>query len=154
MRLVIQRVKRSAVTIDGNIQDRREIGRGMCVLVGVTHEDTESSADWLAEKMAGLRIFEDSDGKINLSLQDIAGEVLIVSQFSLYASCAKGRRPGFTDAAKPEHAERIYNYFVQKVRSLGLKRVQTGEFGADMEVEIINDGPLTFIIDSPDKQKG
>ena len=148
MRIVIQRVKRSAVTINGNLQDRREIGRGMCVLVGVTHEDTESSADWLAEKLAGLRIFEDSDGKINLSLQDIVGEVLIVSQFSLYASCAKGRRPGFTDAAKPEHAEKIYNYFVQKVRSLGLRNVQTGEFGADMEVEIINDGPLTFIISS------
>ena len=148
MRIVIQRVKRSAVTINGNLQDRREIGRGMCVLVGVTHEDTESSADWLAEKLAGLRIFEDSDGKINLSLQDIAGEVLIVSQFSLYASCAKGRRPGFTDAAKPEHAEKIYNYFVQKVRSLGLRNVQTGDFGADMEVEIINDGPLTFIISS------
>ena len=154
MRIVIQRVKRSAVTINGNLQDRREIGRGMCVLVGVTHEDTESSADWLAEKLAGLRIFEDADGKINLSLQDIGGEVLIVSQFSLYASCAKGRRPGFTDAAKPEHAENIYNYFVQKVKSLGLKSVQTGEFGADMEVEIINDGPLTFIIDSPEKQKG
>lgn len=152
MRIVIQRVKRSAVTING--QERREIGQGMCVLVGVTHDDSESCADWLAEKMAGLRIFEDSDGKINLSLQDIGGEVLIVSQFSLYASCVKGRRPGFTDAAKPEHAENIYNYFVKKVRSLGLKNIQTGEFGANMEVEIINDGPLTFIIDSPEKQKG
>lgn len=152
MRIVIQRVKRSAVTING--QEKREIGRGMCVLVGVTHADTEASADWLAEKMAGLRIFEDAEGKINLSLQDIGGEVLIVSQFSLYASCAKGRRPGFTDAAKPEHAENIYNYFVQKVKSLNLRNVQTGEFGADMEVEIINDGPLTFIIDAPEKQKG
>ena len=152
MRLVVQRVKRSAVTING--KERREIGQGMCVLIGVTHADTESSADWLAEKIAGLRIFSDSEGKINLSLQDIDGEVLLVSQFSLYASCAKGRRPGFSDAAKPEHAENIYNYFVQKVRSLGLKNVQTGEFGADMEVEIINDGPLTFIIDSPEKQKG
>lgn len=152
MRIVIQRVKRSAVTING--KERREIGQGMCVLVGVTHDDTESSADWLAEKLAGLRIFEDEDGKINLSLQDIAGEVLIVSQFSLYASCAKGRRPSFTDAAKPEHAENIYNYFVQKVKALGLKRVQTGEFGAEMEVEIINDGPLTFIIEAPEKQKG
>ena len=146
MRIVIQRVKRSAVTING--QDRREIGQGMCVLIGVTHGDTESSADWLAEKMAGLRIFSDADGKINLSLRDIDGEVLLVSQFSLYASCAKGKRPGFSDAAKPEHAEKIYNYFVQKVRSLGLKKVQTGEFGADMEVEIINDGPLTFIVSS------
>ena len=156
MRLVIQRVKRAAVTvaqaresIEG--RERREIGQGMCVLIGVTHADTESSADWLAEKMAGLRIFEDSDGKINLSLQDIDGEVLLVSQFSLYASCAKGRRPGFSDAAAPEHAEKIYNYFVSKVEVLGLKRVACGEFGADMEVEIINDGPLTFIIDSPQK---
>ena len=152
MRLVVQRVKRSAVTING--QEKREIRQGMCVLIGVTHDDTESSADWLAEKIAGLRIFSDSEGKINLSLQDIDGEVLLVSQFSLYASCAKGRRPGFTDAAKTEHAEKIYNYFVQKVRSLGLKNVQTGEFGADMEVEIINDGPLTFIIEAPEKQKG
>ena len=147
MRLVIQRVKRSAVTING--QEKREIGQGMCVLIGVTHTDTESSADWLADKIAGLRIFSDSDGKINLSLQDIDGEVLLVSQFSLYAACAKGRRPGFTDAAKPEHAERIYDYFVKKVQSFGLKKVACGEFGADMEVEIINDGPLTFIIDSP-----
>ena len=152
MRLVVQRVKRSAVTING--QERREIGQGMCVLIGVTHADTQASADWLADKIAGLRIFSDSEGKINLSLQDIDGEVLLVSQFSLYASCAKGRRPGFSDAAKPEHAENIYNYFVQRVKALGLKNVQTGEFGADMEVEIINDGPLTFIIDSPEKQKG
>ena len=152
MRIVIQRVKRSAVTING--KEKREIGRGMCVLAGVTHADTEACADWLAEKMAGLRIFEDGEGKINLSLQDIGGEVLIVPQFSLYASCAKGRRPGFTDAAKPERAENIYNYFVQKVKSLNLRNVQTGDFGADMEVEIINDGPLTFIIDSPEKQKG
>ena len=149
MRLVIQRVKRAAVTIEG--RERREIGQGMCVLIGVTHNDTEASADWLAEKMAGLRIFEDSDGKINLSLREIDGEVLLVSQFTLYASCAKGRRPGFSDAAAPEYAEKIYNYFVSKVKGLGLKRVACGEFGADMEVEIINDGPLTFIIDSPQK---
>ena len=149
MRLLIQRVKRSAVTIEG--KDRREIGQGMCVLIGVTHGDTEKDADWLADKMTGLRIFSDDDGKINLSLKDIDGEVLLVSQFSLYASCAKGRRPGFTDAAKPDEAERLYNYFVEKVRGLGLKKAATGEFGADMEVEIINDGPLTFIIDSPQK---
>ena len=104
--------------------------------------------------MSGLRIFPDGEGKINLSLHDIDGEVLLVSQFSLYASCAKGRRPGFNDAADPEEAEKLYDYFVAKVRSLGLKKVATGEFGADMEVEIINDGPLTFIIDSPVTQKG
>lgn len=149
MRLLIQRVKRSSVTIEG--MDKREIGQGMCVLIGVTHADTEASADWLVEKMSGLRIFADSEGKTNLSLQDINGEVLLVSQFSLYASY-KGRRPGFTDAAKPEHAERLYNYFVERVKSLGLKKVASGEFGADMEVEIINDGPLTFIVDSPEQQ--
>ena len=148
MRVVIQRVKRCAVTI--NHKEKREIGQGMCVLVGVTHDDTYSCADWLAEKLAGLRIFEDEGGKINLSLQDIDGEVMIVSQFSLYGSCIKGRRPSFTDAAKPEHAENIYNYFVQKVKSLNLRNVQTGEFGADMVLEIINDGPLTFIIDAPE----
>ena len=152
MRLVIQRVKRSSVIING--AEKREIGQGMCILIGVTHGDNEASADWLAEKIAGLRIFADAEGKINLSIKDIDGEVLLVSQFSLYASCAKGRRPGFTDAAKPEEAERIYNYFVNKVMSLGLKKVACGEFGADMEVEIINDGPLTFIIDSPEAQKG
>ena len=148
MRVVIQRVKRCAVTI--NHKEKREIGQGMCVLVGVTHDDTYSCADWLAEKLAGLRIFEDEGGKINLSLRDISGEVMIVSQFSLYGSCVKGRRPSFTDAAKPEHAENIYNYFVQKVKSLNLRNVQTGEFGADMVLEIINDGPLTFIIDAPE----
>ncbi|MBQ3654130.1 MAG: D-tyrosyl-tRNA(Tyr) deacylase [Synergistaceae bacterium] len=152
MRLVIQRVKRASVTIEG--RDKRGIGQGMCVLIGVTHSDTEASADWLAEKMAGLRIFEDEAGKINLSLQDINGEVLLVSQFSLYASCAKGRRPGFTDAAKPEHAERLYNYFVERVKGLGLKKVACGEFGADMEVEIINDGPLTFIVDDAPSAAG
>ena len=120
----------------------------MCVFIGVTHGDNESKADWLAEKLTGLRIFEDSDGKINLSLKDVGGELLLVSQFSLYASCAKGRRPSFTDAAKPDEAERLYNYFVERVKSSGVNNVQCGEFGADMTVEIINDGPLTFIVDS------
>ena len=150
MRLLIQRVKRASVIVNGNVNDKREIKQGMCVFIGVTHGDTEKNADWLAEKMTGLRIFEDNDGKINLSLNDLpeGGEVLLVSQFSLYASCAKGRRPGFSDAAKPDEAERLYNYFVEKVQGMCLKKVATGEFGADMEVEIINDGPLTFIIDS------
>lgn len=147
MRLLIQRVKRASVIING--KEKREIGQGMCVLIGVTHGDDEKGADWLADKMVNLRIFADSEGKINLSLKDINGEALLVSQFSLYASCAKGRRPGFTDAAKPEEAERLYDYFVAKVNEIGLKKVSCGEFGADMEVEIINDGPLTFIIDSP-----
>ena len=146
MRLLIQRVKRASVTVNGN--DEREIGKGMCVFIGVTHGDDTSKADWLAEKLSGLRIFEDNDGKINLSLKDVDGEVLLVSQFSLYASCVKGRRPSFTEAAKPDEAEKLYDYFVEKVKSIGLKKVSCGEFGADMDVEIINEGPLTFIIDS------
>ena len=146
MRLLIQRVKRASVTIEG--REKHDIGKGMCVFIGVTHGDNEANADWLAEKMAGLRIFEDSDGKINLSLKDVDGELLLVSQFTLYASCTKGRRPSFNDAAKPDEAERLYDYFVERVKSMGLKNVQCGEFGADMTVEIINDGPLTFIVDS------
>ena len=146
MRLLIQRVKRASVTIEGT--ERHEIGQGMCVFIGVTHGDNEANADWLAEKMAGLRIFEDAAGKINLSLSDINGDVLLVSQFSLYASCAKGRRPGFSDAAKPDEAERLYDYFVAKVKAMGIHGVECGKFGANMEVEIINDGPLTFIVDS------
>ncbi|MBQ7665196.1 MAG: D-tyrosyl-tRNA(Tyr) deacylase [Synergistaceae bacterium] len=146
MRVLIQRVKRSSVLIGG--KDKREINQGMCIFIGITHGDDESKADWLAEKISGLRIFEDSDGKTNLSIHDVNGEILLVSQFSLYASCAKGRRPSFTDAAKPDEAERLYDYFVSKIKSMEFKKVTCGEFGADMEVEIINDGPLTFIIDA------
>ena len=146
MRLLIQRVKHAAVTI--NNSEKHEISKGMCVFIGVTHGDNKQNADWLAEKLTGLRIFEDSDGKINLSVKDIDGEILLVSQFSLYASCAKGRRPSFTDAAKPDEAEKLYDYFVERVKLSGVKNVQCGEFGADMTVEIINDGPLTFIVDS------
>lgn len=149
MRLLIQRVKRASVIVNGNVSDKRTIEQGVCVFIGVTHGDNEKKADWLAEKMVGLRIFSDADGKINLSLKDINGDALLVSQFSLYASM-KGRRPGFTDAAKPDEAERLYNYFVEKVKTFGLKKISCGEFGADMEVEIINDGPLTFIVDSPE----
>ena len=146
MRILIQRVKRASVLING--KEKREINKGMCIFIGVTHGDDESKADWLAEKISGLRIFEDENGKTNLSTHDVNGEVLLVSQFSLYASCAKGRRPSFTDAAKPDEAERLYDYFVSRVKSMDFKKVETGEFGADMEVEIINDGPLTFIIDA------
>ena len=144
MRLLIQRVKRASVTIEGT--DKRAINQGMCVFIGVTHGDDEAKADWLADKMSGLRIFEDDNGKTNLSLTDIDGEILLVSQFSLYATY-KGRRPGFSEAADPAEAERLYDYFVAKVKTLGIKKVACGEFGANMEVEIINDGPLTFIVD-------
>lgn len=146
MRLLVQRVKRASVTISNNIT--RNISQGMCVFIGVTHNDSAKNADWLAEKLTGLRIFEDENGKINLSVKDIDGEILLVSQFSLYASCEKGRRPSFTNAAKPDEAEKLYDYFVERVKLSGIKNVQCGEFGADMTVEIINDGPLTFIIDS------
>ncbi|MBQ7169304.1 MAG: D-tyrosyl-tRNA(Tyr) deacylase [Synergistaceae bacterium] len=146
MRLLIQRVKRASVTING--EETRSINHGMCVFIGVTHGDNEKNADWLAEKLSGLRIFSDSDGRINLSLKDVDGEVLLVSQFSLYASCAKGRRPSFTDAASPDMAGKLYDYFVERVKFSGIRNVQCGEFGADMTVEIINDGPLTFIVDS------
>ena len=146
MRILIQRVKRASVLIDG--KEKRGINRGMCIFIGITHGDDESKADWLAEKISGLRIFEDENGKTNLSIHDVDGELLLVSQFSLYASCVKGRRPSFTDAAKPDEAERLYDYFVSKVKSFDFKKITCGEFGADMEVEIINDGPLTFIIDA------
>ncbi len=146
MRILIQRVKRASVIING--KEKREINHGMCIFIGITHGDNESNADWLAEKISGLRIFEDENGKLNLSVKDVEGELLLISQFTLYASCAKGRRPSFTDAAKPDEAERLYDYFVSKVKSFEFRKVECGEFGADMEVEIINDGPLTFIIDS------
>lgn len=145
MRLLIQRVTSASVTIDNN--DRHAIKNGLCVFIGITHSDNTSIMDKAAQKLISLRIFEDGNGKINHSVTDINGEILLVSQFSLYASCSKGNRPGFTDAAKPEFAEKLYNYFVDAVKSKGLKNVQTGKFGADMSVEIINDGPLTFIVD-------
>ena len=147
MRLVIQRVKNASVTVDGAVVGAIE--KGFLILIGICSEDTKEIADKMLHKALGLRIFEDAEGKTNLDLNTVEGKVLLISQFTLYASCVKGRRPGFTDAAKPDEAERIYNYFVEKVKSMGLKKVSCGEFGADMEVEIINDGPLTFIIDSP-----
>ena len=148
MRLLVQRVKRASVIING--VEKRNISRGMCIFFGVTHGDNEAGADWLVKKISGLRIFNDNDGKINLSMNDINGEFLIVSQFSLYASCSHGRRPSFTDAAQPDEAEKLYDYFVEKMRAVNIaNKIITGEFGADMEVEIINDGPLTFIIDAP-----
>lgn len=146
MRLLIQRVKRASVTIEGN--EKHSIRAGICAFIGITHADTQDKADWLAEKLITLRIFDDNEGKINLSLKDIDGEALLVSQFSLYASCSKGRRPSFTGAANPIEAEKLYDYFVARVKASGLKNIACGEFGANMQVEIINDGPLTFIIDA------
>ena len=147
MRAVVQKVKYSTVTVDGETIGK--IDKGYMILLGVTHDDGEKEIDWLAKKIKDLRIFEDEDGKMNLSLEDVKGEVLIISQFTLYGNCIKGRRPGFTDAARPELAEKLYDQFVEKFKSFGIK-TKTGRFGADMKVELLNDGPVTMIIDTKD----
>lgn len=147
MRAVIQRVLHSKVTVDNQVIG--EIGKGYTVLLGVCNEDTEKDADKLIKKMIGLRICEDENGKTNLSIQDTDGELLIISQFTLYADCRKGRRPSFTGAGSPEHANRLYEYVIEQCQSQ-VKKVAHGEFGADMKVEILNDGPFTIVLDSAD----
>ncbi|MCB9418829.1 MAG: D-tyrosyl-tRNA(Tyr) deacylase [Ardenticatenaceae bacterium] len=144
MRALLQRVSSASVMVDGRITG--QINRGYVILLGVTHSDTEAEADWLANKIAGLRLFEDADGKMNLSLFDVEGSVLVVSQFTLYGDARKGRRPSFTDAARPEQAEPLVDYFCDKLRRRGLT-VATGVFGAMMQVEIHNDGPVTLMIE-------
>jgi D-tyrosyl-tRNA(Tyr) deacylase len=144
MRVVLQRVSRASVSIDGRTAGA--IGRGFCLLVGLTHADAEATVDWMAEKVAGLRLFPDADGKMNLGLDEVGGEVLVISQFTLYGDTAKGRRPSFIDAARPETAIPLYERFVGALRARGLE-VATGEFGADMQVEIHNDGPVTLILE-------
>lgn len=145
MRAVLQRVSRAEVTVDG--ERVASIGRGYLVLLGVTHTDDESDARYIADKIASLRLFEDEAGKINLGITDIGGEVLLVSQFTLYADCRKGRRPSFTDAAPPEMADRLYQRVAEMLREVGLP-VQTGVFGAHMQVALVNDGPVTILLDS------
>lgn len=145
MKAVVQRVKQSSVSIDGKIVG--EIQCGLMVLLGVTDVDTEQECDYLADKIAGLRIFEDDAGKMNRSLLDIQGEMLIVSQFTLCADCRKGRRPSFIRAAKPETAIPLYNRFIAQIQARGI-RTATGEFGADMLVSIENDGPVTIPLDT------
>ena len=143
--MVIQRVTEASVTVDDKVVG--SIGRGIAVLLGVAKGDTEKEADYLANKLINLRIFEDDAGKMNLSLQDVGGELLVVSQFTLLGDCRKGRRPGFSNAAPPEEADRLYLYFVEQLREKGL-HVETGQFQAMMLVKIHNDGPVTFVIDS------
>ncbi len=150
MRMVVQRVKRAAVSVDGKEVSR--IGPGVCVLVGVGSGDTEADADWLADKLVNLRIFEDADDKMNLSLLDVGGAALLVSQFTLYGDCRKGRRPSFVGAAGAEEGRRLYEYFVEKVRSLGVE-VGCGVFQTHMEVEILNDGPVTLVVDTEKNKK-
>ena len=145
MRAVLTRVKSASVTIDGNVVGK--IGQGFLILLGVTHEDTEAQAVKLADKLVGLRIFEDEDGKMNRGLETVDGEILVVSQFTLYGYCRKGRRPDFLAAARPEVAIPLYEKFVQLIRDKGI-HVETGEFGAEMLVESVNDGPLTLIVDT------
>ena len=145
MRIVLQRVARAQVTVGGKIVAR--IGRGLLLLVGITHEDTDEDARYLAEKCANLRIFEDENGKMNISGLEIGAEVLAVSQFTLYADARRGRRPSFVRAAPPEESRPLFNRFVEFVREMGLP-VQTGQFGEHMLVELVNDGPVTIILDS------
>lgn len=145
MKLLVQRSKNSKVTIDGKING--EISHGYVVLVGLTHEDNETIVDKMIDKLINLRIFEDNEGKMNLSLLDVNGEVLSISQFTLYADASGGRRPSFVNAMKPEEASKLYDYFNEKLRSKNIK-VETGIFGADMKVEIYNDGPVTIMLDS------
>jgi D-tyrosyl-tRNA(Tyr) deacylase len=144
MRTVVQRVCEASVTIDGQVVGA--IGRGVVVLVGATHGDTNAEADWLARKIASLRIFEDANGKINAGLIDVGGKALVVSQFTLYADARKGRRPSFTAAAGPELADQLVDHFVKSLRGYGV-HVETGVFGADMLVDIHNDGPVTILLE-------
>lgn len=144
MRALIQRVTRASVTVDGRVVGRIE--RGFVVLLGITHADGRAEADWVAAKIAGLRVFDDEAGKMNRSLADVGGALLVVSQFTLYGDARKGRRPSFTDAAAPEMAEPLVDYFVEGLRDAGFS-VATGVFGAHMDVEIHNDGPVTMLIE-------
>ena len=145
MRTVIQRVKQAKVTVAGEITG--EIGPGLLVLLGVGREDDEAAADYLSAKTVGLRVFEDREGKMNLSVQDAGGAVLVVSQFTLYGDVRKGKRPSFDDAARPEKARALYEYFVEQVRAAGV-RCETGRFQEMMDVELVNDGPVTILVDS------
>ena len=144
MKLVIQRVKEASVEVDGDIVGN--IDKGYLVFIGITHTDTKETADYLVKKLCNLRVFEDEQGKMNLSLKDIEGKLLIVSQFTLYANCDSGNRPSFTDAAKPDIANELYEYFCDKCKENKIE-VQKGVFGADMKVNLINDGPVTIILE-------
>lgn len=146
MKLVIQRVKYASVKVDGKIVGK--IDKGFLVLLGVGPDDTEKEADFLVQKLVKLRIFEDENEKMNLSIKDIDGELLIVSQFTLYADCIKsGNRPSFSNAAKPDLANKLYEYFIKKCKEENIKKVEHGIFGADMKVELLNDGPVTILLE-------
>lgn len=149
MRIVLQRVSRASVVVDGG--EPRRIGPGFVVLLGITHADTPAEAEWLAGKIPVLRIFPDAEGKMNRSLADVGGEVLVVSQFTLFGSLKKGTRPSFIEAARPEQAIPLYEHFLATLRPLLPQPVVTGEFGADMQIELVNDGPVTLVVDTPQR---
>ncbi|MBR9936306.1 D-tyrosyl-tRNA(Tyr) deacylase [Oscillospiraceae bacterium Marseille-Q3528] len=151
MKLVIQRVKHASVTVDGNVTGK--IGKGFLVLIGIANSDTKEIADQYLKKLLNLRIFEDENGKTNLSLKDVNGELLLVSQFTLYADCRKGNRPSFINAGAPDMAEALYEYMIEACRK-EIPVVETGIFGADMQVELLNDGPFTIVLDERLFQKG
>ena len=145
MKIVVQRVKNAKVEVEGKVVSK--IDKGFLVLLGVTHNDTEEQADYLAKKLCGLRVFTDENDKMNLSLKDVGGELLIVSQFTLYADCSQGNRPSFINAAKPDKAEKLYEYFCNQCNQKYNIKVEKGIFGADMKVSLLNDGPVTIIIE-------
>lgn len=151
MKLVVQVVDNAAVKVEDKIVGK--IGKGYLVLVGVGQNDTKSDADILAKKLVGLRIFDDENGKTNLSLADVGGDILSVSQFTLFADCSHGRRPSFIYACEPKRANEIYEYFNSKLEEISSKQVQKGVFGADMKISLINNGPFTIILDSEDMKK-
>lgn len=150
MRIVIQRVSEASVTIDGNVKS--SIGLGFMILLGIEVEDNKEDADWLCRKVAGLRVFSDDEGLMNKDLKDIDGEVLLISQFTLKASYKKGNRPSFIKAARPEQAILLYEYFAKQLSALIRKQVATGIFGTDMKVALVNDGPVTIIMDTKNKE--
>ena len=145
MRIVLQRVKHASVSAGG--EEISSVGPGLLLFVGVAKEDTETEADWLAEKVAGLRVFADDEGKMNLGVRETGGEILAVSQFTLLADTRKGKRPSFINAAQPGEAETLFDYFCEKLRAAGAKPVKTGSFGTMMEVELVNDGPVTIVLE-------
>jgi D-aminoacyl-tRNA deacylase len=145
MRAVVQRVRRASVKVDGATVG--QIEKGLLVLLGVAQDDTQGDADYLADKIVGMRIFEDADEKMNLAVTEVGGAILAVSQFTLYGDMRRGRRPSFDAAARPEQARRLYEYFVEKIRAAGV-RCETGKFQAMMDVELVNEGPVTILIDS------
>ncbi|MEF9983061.1 MAG: D-aminoacyl-tRNA deacylase [Oscillospiraceae bacterium] len=146
MRAVIQLVSEASIVIDG--EQGGKIGKGLVVLLGVSDEDDKKCADYVADKLMGLRVFADSEDKLNLSIDDIDGEIMIVSNFTLYGNCKKGNRPSYIKAAKPPLADGLYDYFVEKIKSKAKKEVVTGKFGSDMKISMINDGPVTIIMDT------